>query len=163
MRERIENIPFAVTSPDEEGLTYLAVEISYAGQWVNINDGDRFRISAEATRDNTSKTWRKVTAQSPILGGDYLVHAVPEMMQEQVGVWVYGNTQSDLADNIFFLTDMFEQLDYRLRWTTNEYRETWTCQVADSSTGRGHVWTHNQMAVCTFTVPRYPRVFREHV
>lgn len=156
-------IPFAQTDPEEKGLNYMALEISYGSQWVNLNDQEKYRISAEATRDNVAKTFRKVTAESPILGGNYLIHAVPEMVQEQVGIWVYGNNQSDLSDNIFFLYDLFEQFSYQLRWTTNEYREIWTCQLADSSSGRGQVWTHSQMAVVTFTVPRYPRVVRERI
>lgn len=159
----IHTIPYAISDPDQEGLQYLAVEISYGGEWVDLNDGQRFKINAEGTRDNTSKSWRKITAQSPILGGDYLIHAVPNMVSEQVGVWVYGNTQTDLADNFFFLEELFEQLDYRLRWTTNEYRETWRCQLAEASSGRGQVWTHSQMAVSTFTVPRYPDVARERI
>lgn len=159
----MKNIPFAITDPDEKGLTYLACEISYGGEWVNLNDGEQFRLNAQNTRDTTSKTWRKITATSPILGGNYLVHAVPEMVNEQVSVWVHGNTQTDLSDNFFFLTELFEQFDYRIRWTFNEYREYWRCQIAEASSSRGQVWTHSQMAMCTFTVPRYPDVERERI
>jgi hypothetical protein len=156
-------IPYAITDPDQEGLQYLACEISYGGEWVDLNDGLRYKINAQSTRESTSKSWRKITTQSPVLGGNYLVHAVPEMVNEQVGVWVYGNTQTDLADNFFFLEELFEQFDYRLRWTFNEYREYWRCQLSDSSSSRGQVWTHSQMASTTFTVPRYPSVTRERI
>jgi len=156
-------IPYAITDPAQEGLNYLAVEISYGGEWININDGDRYRIAADNTRNATNKSWRKVTATSPVLGGDYLVHAVPEMVSEQIGVWIHGNNQSDLADNLFFLEELFEQFDYRIRWTFNEYREYWRCQLAEASFARGHVWTHSQMAQSTFTVPRYPDVSRERI
>lgn len=159
----LHNIPFAITDPDQEGLSYLAVEISYGGEWINLNDNERFRVSAEGTRDQTQKTWRKITAQSPVLGGNYLVHAVPDMVSEQVNVWVYGNSQSDMADNFFMLEELFEQYDFRLRWTFNEYREYWRCQLADASSSRGQVWTHNQMAMSSFTVPRYPDVTRERI
>lgn len=159
----MKSIPFAITDPDQKGLNYLACEISYGGEWINLNEGDRFRLNAQTTRDNTQRTYRKVTASSPILGGNYLVHAVPEMINEQVSVWVHGNTQTDLADNLFFLEELFEQFDYRLRWTFNEYREYWRCQIADASSSRGQVWTHNQMAMSTFTVPRYPDVERERI
>lgn len=155
--------PYAVIDPMQEGLQYLAVEISYGGNWVNLNDGERYKINADQTRDSSAKTWRKITTQSPILGGDYLIHATPDMVQETISIFVYGNSQSDLADNFFFLDELFEQMDYRIRWTQNEYREHWRCQLADSSSSRGQVWTHNQMAVCTFTVPRYPDVTRERI
>ena len=144
-------------------LEYFAVEISYAGTWINLNDGERYKISAENTRSQTNKTWRKIVATSPVFGGDYLVHAVPNMITEQVGVWVYGIDQTDMNDNVWFLNELFEQFDFRLRWTTNEYREYWRCQLAEASSSRGHVWTHSQMAQCNFQVPRYPDVERERI
>ena len=145
------------------GLDYLAAEVSWGSRWVNINDGDIYKISGDETRDSTAKTWRKVTADSPILGGNYLIHAVPEMVAEQIAVWVYGQSQTELSDNLFTLTELFEQYDFRIRWTFDEYRETWRCQLADATLGRGQVWTHSTMAKASFAVPRYPDVTREHV
>ena len=40
-------------------LGFLAVEVSYGAQWVDLNDGEKFKIAAEGTRDATAKTWRK--------------------------------------------------------------------------------------------------------
>jgi len=163
---------------DQTGLTYLACEVSYGGnaaaafatddtsfapQWINLNDGDTYKISGDATRDSTQKTWRKVLADSPILGGNFLIHAVPEMVSEQIAVWVYGETQTDVSDNLFTLLEIFEQYDYRIRWTFDEYRETWRCQLADATIGRGSVWTHSLMANVQLTIPRYPDVVREHI
>jgi len=153
--------PF-VTEPDT-GLKYLAVEISYGSRWVNLNDGEIYKISAEGTRDSSAKTWRKTIADSPVLGGNYLIHAVPDMVTETVGVWVYGNNQTEVADNLFGVTRLFEQYDYRIRWTLDEYREYWRCQLAESSMSRGQVWTHSNMAAAHFTVPRYPDVTRERI
>jgi hypothetical protein len=147
----------------KSGLDYMAVEISYGSRWVNLNDGVMYKISADGTRDSSAKSWRKVTAESPILGGNYLIHAVPEMVTEQVAVWVYGQSQSDLSDNLFLVNELFEQYDFRLRWTFNEYREYWRCQLADATMSRGHIWTHNLMSACQYTVPRYPDVSRERV
>jgi len=149
--------------PQEVGLDYLAVEISWGSQWINLNDGLRYKIDAEQTRDTTSKQWRKITAESPILGGNYLIHATPEMVNETVAVWVYGQDQTEVNDNYWFLMDLFEQFDYRIRWTTNEYREYWRCQLADATSSRGQVWTHSRMAKTSFAVPRYPDVDRERV
>lgn len=145
------------------GLGYLDVEISYGSRWVSLNDGERFRINADGTRDSTAKTWRRVTAESPILGGNYLIHAVPEMVVEQVGVWVYGQDQVDLADNNYFLETLFEQMDFRMRWTYDDYREYWRCQLPDSTISRGQIWTHSTMASQAFQVPRYPDVTRERI
>ena len=135
--------PRPFVSEPEPGLKYLAVEISYGSRWVNLNDGEVYKISAEGTRDSSAKTWRKVTADSPVLGGNYLIHAVPDMVTETVGVWVYGNSQSEVADNLFGVTRLFEQYDYRIRWTLDDYREYWRCQLAEGSMSRGQVWTHS--------------------
>lgn len=151
--------PFNYTGNDDE-LTYTKLEISMGGTWIDLNDGIKYIVSA-GTRDNAAKSWRKITAQSAVLGGSYLVHAVPEMVTETVAIWVHGNDQTDLADNFFFLDELFEQPSYRLRWTLNEYREYWDCQLADAAYSRGQVWTHSTMAQSTYTVPRYPRVTRE--
>ncbi len=145
------------------GLDYLAVEVSYGTRWVNINNGETYKVSGDGTRETTSKTWRKVTADSPILGGNYLIHAVPEMVSETVGVWVYGTTQTEVNDNLFSLTELFEQYDYRIRWTFDEYREYWRCQLADATTARGQVWTHSLMAKADFSIPRYPDVTTERI
>ena len=145
------------------GLDYLAAEVSLGSRWVNINDGEVYKIAGDGTRESTAKTWRKTTADSPILGGNYLVHAVPEMITENLAVWVYGSSQTEVSDNLFTLTDLFEQYDYRIRWTFDEYRETWRCQLADATTSRGQVWTHSLMARAEFTVPRYPTMTREHI
>jgi hypothetical protein len=113
---------------------------------VNINDGEAFKVSGDGTLETTTQTWRKVTAESPILGGNYLVHAVPEMVAETISVWVYGQDQGDLSNNFTLLDDLFSQWDYRIRWTFDDYRETWRCQLADASYSRGQTLTHNLMA-----------------
>lgn len=150
-------------SDEQTGLKVFDCEISYGSRWIDLNDSEKFKIGGDSTRDGTSKSWRKITAQSPVLGGEYIVHAVPDMISEQISIWVYGRTQTDLHDNFWFLDQLFEQMDYRIRWTTNEYRETWRCQMADASYSRAQVWTHNMMAQSTFTVPRFPDVTRERV
>lgn len=150
-------------SKDQGGLDYLAVEVTFGSRWVNINDGVVYKISGDQTRDTTQKTWRKTVADSPVLGGNYLVHAVPDMVNETIGVWVYGTSHSEVADNLFGLNSLFEQYEYTIRWTTDDYREYWRCQLAEASMSRGQVWTHSLMAAAHYTVPRYPDVTRERV
>lgn len=160
---RASDVPFNRVMTDQEGLSYLECEISYGGQWISLNDNEKFRINGQNSRDQSAKTWRKITAQSPVLGGTYLVHAVPEMITETVAVWVYGISQTDLSDNFFFLDGLFEQASFRIRWTFNEYREYWDCQLADATYTRGQVFTHSQMAMTSYSVPRFPRVSRERL
>lgn len=147
----------------QTGLEYLSVEVSWGSTWVDINDQETYKINADQTRDSVSKTWRRTTAQSPVLGGTYLVHAVPELVTENVAVWVYGQDQTGVAENFFALYDLFEQYDFRIRWTFDNFQETWRCQLSDSNYSRGQVWTHNNMAMAAFQVPRFPEVERERI
>lgn len=142
---------------------YLAVEVSWGSRWIDINDGVSFEISAENTRNTVAKSWRKITATSPVLAGDYLIHATPEMVAETISLWVRGEDHVELNENIDLVERLFTQMDYKIRWTYDDYRETWTCQLADSSSARNHVWAHNTMASMSFTVPRYPDVVRERI
>lgn len=144
-------------------LKYMAVEVSWGSTWENIHDGVRFTISGDQTRDSSSKQWRKTQAESPVLGGSYLVHAVPSMVTEQIGVWIYGVDQADLNENFALLTQLFEQSSYRIRWTLDNYREYWNCQLADATYARGRIWTNNLMALVTFSVPRFPDITREQI
>ena len=130
---------------------------------MNLNDGEIYKIAGDGTRDSTAKTWRKVTADSPILGGNYLIHAVPEMVAEQIGVWVYGQTQTELSDNLFGLRSCSSSTTTGSGGRSMSTGSTWRCQLADATMSRGQVWTHSLMAKAEFTVPRYPDVTREHI
>lgn len=140
---------------------YVGCEISYGSQWVNLNDTINFKIGADNTRDGTSKTYRKTSVQSPVLSGSYLVHAVPDMVSEQISVWVYGEDQTNLNDNVSFLQTLFEQWNYRIRWTFDEYRQYWECQLADINISQNQVWTHSQMAQLSMTIPRFAEITSE--
>lgn len=159
---RPSEIPGNFDTTDED-LNYFSVEVSYGGTWVDINDHTRYIVEGSTTRAQSQKTWRKITATSPVLGGSYLVHAVPDMISEQVAIYVYGESQTDLADNFFFLDQLFEQPSFQIRWTLNEYREYWDCQLADAAYTRSQVLTHSTMAMTTYTVARFPRVTRERI
>ena len=156
----MSRVPYGIV-PERSALNYLAVEVSWGSAWTNINDGERFRVGSEGTRDNVNKTYRKTVAESPILGGNYLIHAVPDMVTESVSVWVYGTNQTDLNDNYYMLEELFSQMDFRIRWTLDEYVETWRCQLSEMSSSRAQVYTHARMAKMAFQVPRYPDVTRE--
>lgn len=153
--------PRATPTRSNTGLNYMVVEVSWGSRWIDINDHLNYKISGSSTRDSATRTYRKTTVQSPVLSGSYLVHAVPDMTQETVGVWVYGASQTELNDNFYQLLDLFQQWSFRIRWTFDEYREYWNCSLADVSYSRNQVWTHSLMASVQFTIPVYPEVSRE--
>lgn len=140
---------------------YVGCEISWGSRWVDLNDHINFIVGADNTRDGFSKTYRKITTTSPVLSGNYLVHAVPDMVSEQLEVWVHGEDQTNLADNVSYLQQLFEQWSYRIRWTFNEYREYWNCQLADFNISQNQVWTHSYMAQLTMIIPRFAEISSE--
>lgn len=155
-------VPYGVIDVPH-GIDYMSVEVSWGSRWVDINDHTKFRVAAEGTRDNVTKTHRKTTVESPILGGNYLVHAVPDMVNETLSIWVYGDDYVDLGENYALAEELFSQWDFRIRWTINNARETWICQLPDQGASQNQVWTHNLMAKMNFTIPRYPNVERETI
>lgn len=142
-------------------LNYFKLEATYGGQWLDLSDGAFTPHSEMLTA--SAKQWRRITATHPNLDGDYLVHATLGMVSEQVKIWCRGVDQVDLAGLYTTLEAVFEQFEFRIRITFDDFRETWLCQASDYSIERSHVWTHNAMAVFTATVPRFPDVTREEL
>jgi hypothetical protein len=111
----------------------------------------------------TSVSWRKVQVASPVTEGSYTVHAVREMVTENVPIMVRGANNFEMQLNLKRLEELFARLDYRLRLEFDDYRETWSCQTAEYSTERSRVYAHNGMAIFTATVPRFPTATVERI
>lgn len=133
-------------------------EISWGGDWVDLNDTVNYKVSGDGTRDNTTTSYRKIEAQSPMYGGSYLIHAVPEMVVENVSIRVHGSTQAIMIANFQAVQEYFSQFEYQMRWTFDNQQETWNCELADANVSRAMVWSHNKIALASFSVPRFPDV-----
>lgn len=144
-------------------LNYFGMQATYFGDWINLNDVINFEVSADTTLSSTSRAWRKITATSPVMDGDYLVHATLGMVTEQLKFWVRGGDQVQLAENLWQLEKLFDQYDYRIRLSFEDYVETWQCQLADTTIERTHVYIHSAMASFTASIPRFPDVAREQI
>jgi hypothetical protein len=142
------------------GLRYFKIEASYQGHWVDLNDMLNYSLASDTSLTSTARPWRKITATSPVMDGEYLVHATLGMVTESLKWWVHGQTQVDLAENLWRLEEIFDQYSYRLRLYFDDYVETWDCQLADTTTERQHVYMHSIMAAFTASVPRFPEVSR---
>lgn len=143
-------------------LKYFSVEATLGGVWTNLSDGS-YVPAADTFLGPNTKQWRKITATSPVLDGEYLIHATAGMVNEQVKWYLYGQDHVDLANLYTTLEAVFDQFDYRMRVTFENVQETWHCQVADYALERSQVFAHNCMAVFTATVPRFPSVVREEI
>jgi hypothetical protein len=146
----------------EPGFGNFGLTIDWGGWWVDLNDKLNYEVGGEFM-SNTAITWRKVQVSSPVTEGSYTVHAVREMVPENVQIYVRGPNRFEMEMNLKRLEELFSRLDYRIRLEFNDYRETWSCQTADYTYERSRVYAHNGMAVFTATVPRFPTVSVERI
>lgn len=144
-------------------LEYFDIAATFMGGWVDLNDGIAYTVATDPTLTSSAKTRRKILATSPVLDGDYLIHATDAMVTEQLKFWVYGIDQAELASNLLNLESIFDQYDYRVRIVADNYQEIWTCQMADITIERSQVYLHNLMAGFTATVMRFPTPVREEL
>lgn len=144
-------------------LGYFKVSATYLGSWIDLNDGIDYRLASDPSLANVTKPRRKIVATSPVLDGEYLLHATTGMMVESMKWWIYGEDQADLASNLLQLESIFDQFDYRVRVNFDNYQETWTCQLADVTIERSQVYAHSLMAGLTAQIPRFPTPVREEV
>lgn len=144
-------------------LGYFGCQVSYFGSWINLNDGLNYRVATDPTLTSSQKTRRKIVATSPVLDGEYLLHATTAMVSEPVKVWVYGADFADLNSNILTLESVYDQYNYRMKWTWDTYVETWACQMSDITIERSQVYSHSIMAAVTAQVSRMPDATREEI
>jgi hypothetical protein len=154
-------VPGYTEKPDP-GFQSFQLAIDWGGRWLDLNDKLNYEVGGEFM-SQSSVTWRKVQVTSPVTEGSYTVHAVREMVTEQVQLYVRGANQFEMQLNIKRLEELFGRLDYRLRLDFDDYRETWSCQTAEYTYERSRVYAHNGMAVFTASVPRFPTVAVERI
>jgi hypothetical protein len=148
--------------PSEYSLDDFDTEISYGTGWVSLNDLVNYRVSAEGFGSSTYQR-KRVTADSPFYDGEFYLHSTIGNVTETIGVMVHGYSQSHVTENINALVAYFSQPSYRVRKRMDDHMETWSCQPADYSVDRSHVYMHNCMAVVKLDVQRHPKVTWEEV
>lgn len=147
-------------APPKQGLDHFDIEVSYGGYWLSLNDGLNYKVSAESLQQ-TQNSFRRVEADNPVVEGKYLVHAIPDHVQETLSVYLYGRDMVDVMEKVNTLAAVFTQFDYQVRVTMDQSREYWRCQTADYSVNRTNTFVHNGMAQMTFQVPRFPTPYYE--
>ena len=146
----------------ERTMDNFDMEVSFGVPWVSLNDRINFRVSAEGFGNKVTQQ-RRITADSPYFDGTYLVHSTKDNVTEEFAVYVYGSSQNHVTENLLLLEEIFDQAAYRIRLRFDDHQETWSCQTADYSVERSHVFMHNVMAVMKFQVPRFPKISYEAI
>lgn len=141
----------------------FAITISAGLEEVVLSNGYSMWVSPEGFGSSTT-TWRKEQAESRFYHGSYLVHATKANIIENITVYLRGESQNDVTENIMLLEELFGQPSFQIKVQFGNHRETWYCQTADSwQIDRGHVMMHNHMAKVSVSVPRLPDTTKEIV
>jgi hypothetical protein len=147
----------------EKNLTNFTCAISTpSGGWLDLNDTINYRVTAESF-NSYSQSWRRTEVTSPWIAGKYLVHAVPDAVEEGVSVYVMGTSQTQMRGSIDYLIACATQLSYQVRYELDEVRVTWDCLAADFSVEMSRELLNNAMATVKLSVTRQPQVFLERV
>jgi hypothetical protein len=139
------------------------------GNWLNLNDGDTYRVSSDSIGSQAT-SWRRTETQSPYVEGKFLVHAVKDMTSVNLTVWVSGypqNThasgQNQLHANIEALIAPFEQMSYQIKYSMGDTQTTWECQTADYSVELSKEYVYAMYVPVKFTIPRFPTATRSAI
>jgi len=134
----------------------------YPGGWLDINDHLGYELHAD-TLSGSQMRHRRQTASSAYLPGEFTITAVPENVDENVSVWVTGDTHHQMMQNLYQLQDAFSQLMFVMSWVIEDHAFWWSCQVADYQIQTQRELWHAKRTRITATVPRAPTVYYEQV
>lgn len=149
-------------SRDQDTLDNFRFEISNGSYWVPVHDGFNYYVAPDDFGEH-AQTQRRITASSPFYEGTYLIHSVRENVTEQFTIHILGASQNDVTENILALEELVTQPSFKIRMILGNHAETWSCQSADYSISRGHVYMHSTRAAMRVSVPRLPEVSYEVV
>jgi hypothetical protein len=146
--KNLSNFTCAITTP--------------SGGWLNLNDTINYRMTADSF-STYSQSWRRTEVTSPWIAGKYLVHAVPDAVEEAVSVYVMGSSQIQMRSGIDYLIACATQLSYQIRYELDEIRITWDCLASDFSVETSRELLNNAMSVVKLSVTRQPQVLLERI
>ena len=155
-----------ITPPANESTFSMAVQKA-DGTWLNINDNAKYLVSADSL-GQSSVSFRRTEVKSPYVEGSFLVHAVKDMVSENLTVFVNGfngtdQTQHDLRENIAALIEPFTQNYFNLKYTFGNSEIIWSCQSADYSVQQSREYVHKMMVPVRLTFARYPTETRSEI
>lgn len=129
---------------------------------LEINDGYIYQASAQFL--GTLVSWNRTQITSPFIDGASTVARQLEMVQEPVGVEVWGRTGIDatlknsyLRDNLNVLAQAFWQDSFTLTVTVEDAVYAYQAEAADVQVTWSGPRFIAKKGLITFTVPRQPR------
>ena len=140
-------------------LDFLSLRISDGSKWTELNDHMRYVVEG-STFAETQTTYRRITTESPYIAGRFLINAIPDVIEESIVLYVYGQDQVDLNDNLDRVIKLFTQFSYILEFTLDSSRTQYQCEPADYSINKTREFIHNTMAQINLRIPRTPETER---
>ena len=114
--------------PDSIG---LSVRVSMPnGGWCELNDHVVFTV-ADGSFDGEAVSWRRAEDTNPFLEGTYLINALRNNVTRPLNVYVEGQTQFDLNDNLDNLKGYLSQRQFQLVRTIDNSARLFTCFASD--------------------------------
>lgn len=126
--------------------------------WLSLNDGDTFRLEAEALNE-VRRSSRRQEVTNAYVNGTFLIHSVIDNVTENVSALVYGTDHLVLEAALQAAIQAFEQPSYRVYCEIDGLCQVWTCFAASEITvSTQKEFRHSRLAKITFQVPRLPDV-----
>jgi hypothetical protein len=141
---------------------YATGSNSYLGTWIDLNDGDTYKI-AKGSFENSAVQFRRDEVENPFLEGKYTINALRENVTEEVVVYVYGGNTMSTAEAVRNLTDAVSQTRYRMEITIEDARRSWWCYASDYTVTTTIEFMHARMAEVKIQVIRDPVEVLEEV
>jgi hypothetical protein len=131
--------------------------------WLELEDlAAGYELHSESFASKQIQS-RKVEAEGDWVEGSYTVRAVAGNVTEALSVYVHGDDPYQLAVRIQALTDGLHQLQYRLRLTVGNMRESWICQYTDYTIESDQALRFATLALVKAQVPHLPSIVLEQV
>jgi hypothetical protein len=121
---------------------------------LDINDNSNYIVSAEIMGGTVTRERKSVS--SPYVHGDIPVHSRKTSVTEPFAVYVMGESQSELQQNLVVLIDAFSQFQYNILLSVDGTEYLYLCEAAEYQIEWEHAHWHAQKVVVRFNVPRNP-------
>lgn len=145
------------------GQLAVLAEIETPGGWLQLQDPDNGYELHKDSFNGSSVGSRKTTIESDWVEGEYVTRAVRTNVNENVAVWVEGATPFECWGRVEAFVAGLEQLQFKLRATFADSRETWTCFYSDYQIESSQEMRFSTLVLVRATIPRLPTLLREQV
>lgn len=141
----------------------VSFEMNTPTGWIELEDpvnGYELHKDAFSTRSHGHK---KNEVGNDWTAGEYVSRSTQSNVLEQVDFYVGGATIYACQMRLKAVLDGMHSLSYQSRFRMGDYRETWTCTVADYTLESEQALWVSKLVLVRAKIPRHPVVVAEQV